>query len=117
MRFDRKRFFDGYRAEFRRLSQSQVNALEDLLRFIEADEGLTDVRQIAYVLATILHETAATFLPIEEYGKGKGRVYGKKDPVTGHAYFGRGLVQLTWKKNYQPTSRPIRSRSRNCSDS
>jgi putative chitinase len=99
-KISRKVFFDGYRREFKRLNQAQVEAIEDLLFLIEADEDLSDVRQIAYVLATILHETAATYRPIEEYGKGKGRVYGKKDPVTGHAYYGRGFVQLTWKKNY-----------------
>jgi hypothetical protein len=38
--------------------------------------------------------------PIEEYGKGKGQPYGKADPVTGEAYYGRGFVQLTWKDNY-----------------
>jgi hypothetical protein len=54
----------------------------------------------AYVLATTLHETAATMLPIEEYGRGKGRPYGEPDPLTGQTYYGRGYVQLTWKENY-----------------
>ncbi|HKJ73896.1 MAG TPA: glycoside hydrolase family 19 protein, partial [Alphaproteobacteria bacterium] len=26
--------------------------------------------------------------------------YGRKDPETGQAYYGRGYVQLTWKFNY-----------------
>lgn len=56
---------------------------------------------LAYVLATVYHETAATMLPIEEYGKGHGRPYGEPDPVTGQVYYGRGYVQLTWKDNYQ----------------
>lgn len=38
--------------------------------------------------------------PIAEYGKGKNKPYGKPDSQTGHAYYGRGYVQLTWKANY-----------------
>lgn len=38
--------------------------------------------------------------PIREYGRGRGRAYGARDRQTGHAYFGRGYVQLTWKANY-----------------
>ena len=46
--------------------------------------------------------------PIEEYGKGKGRPYGKKikfnrTPYTypDKIYYGRGDVQLTWYENYE----------------
>lgn len=71
-----------------------------LLGFLAADPLMTDVRWVAYVLATVRHETAFTFAPIEEYGKGEGRPYGKPDPTTGQTYYGRGYVQLTWKDNY-----------------
>lgn len=54
--------------------------------------------QLAYVLATVKHETAGTFKPIAEYGKGKGKKYGI--PNNGHVYYGRGFVQLTWSWNY-----------------
>ena len=33
---------------------------------------------IAYMLATSYHETAHTMQPIEEWGKGMGKSYGKK---------------------------------------
>jgi putative chitinase len=105
MKINRERFFAGYREEFGRLSQSQVDALTDLLDFIEADETMTDKHHISYVLATIKHETANTFLPIEEYGKGRGRKYGIADKETGQKYYGRGLVQLTWRKNYEVFSK------------
>lgn len=59
---------------------------------------------VAYVLATIYHETAKTMRPIEEYGKGAGRPYGEVDAETGQAYYGRGYVQLTWRENYQKAS-------------
>jgi predicted chitinase len=67
--------------------------------------GLTLKTQQAYVLATVEHETARTFRPLEEYGKGKGRPYGKIDPQTGKAYYGRGFVQLTWRANYAKYSK------------
>lgn len=81
------------------LSQGQVNGCETLL-----DEGASRGSRLpclAYVLATAYHETAHTMQPIEEYGKGKGRPYGKPAGPYGKAYYGRGYVQLTWLANYQ----------------
>lgn len=63
------------------------------------------ISQISYVLATVRHETAGTYLPIAEYGKGEGKPYGNPDPLTGKIYYGRGYVQLTWKENYERFSR------------
>lgn len=54
-------------------------------------QGITNRNQICYIMATIQHETAATFKPIAEYG-GANRPYAP--------YYGRGYVQLTWKYNY-----------------
>lgn len=75
-----------------------------LLGFIAADNAIQDQRWVAYMLATVRHETAYTYAPIEEYGRGAGRSYGAPDPVTGQTYYGRGYVQLTWKSNYQTFS-------------
>lgn len=100
MKFDREQFFTGYREQFGSLSQPQVDALNDLLTYIEDDPDMTDPRWIAYALATAYHETARTFRPIAEYGKGRGHSYGIPDGTTGQTYYGRGLVQLTWKRNY-----------------
>ncbi|WP_310606735.1 peptidoglycan-binding protein [Buttiauxella brennerae] len=58
------------------------------------------VSWLAYVMATAYHETAGTMEPIEEYGHGKGKEYGNPDKETGETYYGRGYVQITWKKNY-----------------
>jgi len=73
--------------------------------------GLTDLRWLAYILATVYHETGRTFEPIEEIGKGSKRPYGKKLKQSGEAYsepdelyYGRGLVQLTWYENYDKFS-------------
>jgi putative chitinase len=99
---NRKRFYDLIRAPLfgGTLSQSQVDGLEYLLDYAERHEPPLDLRQVAYILATVLHETARTMQPIEEYGKGQGHPYGVPDPITGETYHGRGWVMITWKKNY-----------------
>lgn len=53
---------------------------------------------LAYGLATAWHE--ARLKPISEIGKGAGKPYGRPG-VHGQAQYGRGLVQLTWDKNYE----------------
>ena len=60
------------------------------------------------MLATSFHETARTMMPIEEWGKGKGKSYGRKIKQSGQPYawpdqiyYGRGDVQLTWYENYE----------------
>lgn len=69
--------------------------------------GVTDVNQIAYVLATAWHETAKTMQPIAEFGRGRKRKYGQRIKLSGKPYtdtvnifYGRGFVQLTWYENY-----------------
>lgn len=99
-KIDREKFFDAYRESFGSLEQGAVDGIESLLASLEADEKVTDLRHAAYMLATARHETAKTFQPIKEYGRGEGLKYGKPDPVTGKTYYGRGYVQLTWKDNY-----------------
>jgi hypothetical protein len=77
----------------------QVEGINAILDEWESRQ-LTDMRWLAYALATTYHETAKTMWPIEEFGKGKGKKYGKPDSETGLIYYGRGFVQLTWKYNY-----------------
>lgn len=76
-------------------------AFRQLLGFVAADADMQDRRWVAYLLATIRHETAFTFAPIEEIGHGAGLPYGAPDAHTGLVYYGRGYVQLTWWGNYQ----------------
>lgn len=84
-----------------KLKQAQVNGMNAILDEWEKNYSNADDRFLAYMLATTFHETATTMQPIEEYGRGKGRTYGKPDPISGKVYFGRGFVQLTWKANYE----------------
>lgn len=101
MKFDRKTFFTEYRKAFGPLKQEQVEALEFLLDSFEGS-AWKDVRHIAYALSTVKHETADTYKPIKEYRSrvgSKGRANQDRYWLSG--YYGRGFVQLTWKRNYQ----------------
>src|SRR5690554_4978921 len=97
----RKNFFNG------KLSVQQFEGIKAIL--VKWDEsGFKDLRWLAYMLGTVYHETARTMYPIEEYGKGRGRRYGKKYKQSGqpydepdHIYYGRGYVQITWYENYE----------------
>jgi len=108
MTFDRKTYFDSVRASLFEgsMSQDQVEGQEAILGEWELQgqvpgPPMTDTRFLAYMLATTYHETSTEMQPIEEYGKGEGMEYGKVDPTTGYAYYGRGFVQLTWAENYK----------------
>lgn len=57
--------------------------------------------QAAYVLATARWETAGTMLPVKEaYYLGKKAENWRKSNLRYYPWYGRGLVQLTWKDNY-----------------
>lgn len=65
-----------------------------------AKEHKVTLDELAYILATIWHETAFTMKPIQEMGGNKylkGKAY--------WPFFGRGYVQLTWKYNYEKASK------------
>lgn len=101
---DRAAFFTAARPIFGGvLKQSQVDGTEALL----AACGEMPVTWAAYVLATAFHETAHTMQPIAEYGKGKGRPYGRAGKY-GQAQYGRGYVQLTWDANYERADRELK---------
>lgn len=102
-------------------SKYKFEYVENILKELNAVDEFKNPLYIAYALATIYHETAHTFLPLEEYGFGKSKVYGKsfknnndnvcytngkKNKTYSLAtypqyYYGRGFVQLTWFDNYK----------------
>lgn len=118
-KFDRAKFFNGYRKYFGPMDSDLVNSLDTLLNQIEKDERFraakdvrTPRRQLAYCLATFKWETAHTFKPIKEYGGSAyfNRRYGPQTKVgkqlgnikagDGARFCGRGFVQLTGRSNY-----------------
>ena len=117
MKFDRAKFFASYAAAFGSLTQAQQDGLNALLAAAEADTEITDIRWLAYMLATVKHECADRWKPIEEFGRGKGHRYGNPVTVTDPAgkqftnvYYGRGFVQLTWDYNYRSMGSALKNR-------
>lgn len=104
-RMDRGVFFASVRRSLFKgsLTQSQVDGLNLLLDEFERrfdNPTSNSLKAFGYLLGTTFHETARTMQPIAEWGKGKGRPYGRPHPVSGKVYYGRGFVQLTWYDNY-----------------
>ena len=121
MKFDRSKFFEGYRQQFRALNQTQVEGLERLLWGVETYYGWWDnIDQIANAFSQIKHETAHSFHPcVEGYylGDSKASNYytGNTDRVRRFQaslryfpHFGRGDIQLTWEENYRDQSAFVR---------
>lgn len=103
IQFDRKTYFDSVRPSLfqGKLSQDQVEGQEAILgewELPQVDMPTTDLRWLAYMLATTYHETSATMQPIEEYGKGSGKSYGKEDPETKQTYYGRGFRTINLER-------------------
>jgi putative chitinase len=113
---DRKTFFDSVRASLfgGTLSQGQVDGIDYLInvweRHFEIPNPRDGTKWLSYAMATVFHETAQTMQPIEEYGKGQGKSYGKPTGPHGHCYYGRGFVQLTWEDNYIKGEKNLKDR-------
>lgn len=93
-------FFAGVRNVTGKLSQPQVKSINGIL----AQASKHPVGWVAYELATAWHE--ARFEPIPEIGRGKGRPYGQPGKY-GQPQYGRGLVQLTWDRNFEWADRAL----------
>jgi len=96
---DRTKLFAGAKSLFGTYGQEQVDGINLIVDEFERRQW-PDKRHLAYILATVQHETASTMQPVREIGRGKNYKYGIPDAQTGRTYYGRGYVQLTWKRNY-----------------
>lgn len=107
MTLDHQKWIAAYSAAYGHIDPVKQQNIERLLSALEADAAVTDVRWAAYMLATVKHECADRWSPVEEFGKGAGRPYGEPVRVVSsdgqshlNTYYGRGYVQITWKDNY-----------------
>lgn len=115
-----QRFFDVVRPMHGSggIPQSVVDVYNTFIE--EAKRRRVGAQKLAYILATVKHETGGTFMPVREtfagsdeqairrlenaFSRGqlpwvKTRYWDKK--ANGHSYFGRGYVQITHDYNYK----------------
>lgn len=62
------------------------------------NQDIANIDAIKYILATVEHETNGTFKPVKEaYWLSENW---RKKNLRYYPYYGRGLVQITWRHNY-----------------
>lgn len=105
-------------ALFDKLTQSQVDGMEAILTEWERGRE-SDLRPLAYMLATVYHETAKTMQPIKEFGgdayfvrrywenKKVANQLGNKSAADAINMCGKGFVQLTGRRNYELASKKL----------
>ena len=92
------------------LTQSAVDNMNIIVDFWQQRFPTNPLNQLAYVLATVRREVGANMRPVRESfaasdaqarARLSNKAYAQSKGPYGHAYYGRGYVQLTWLNNYQ----------------
>jgi putative chitinase len=91
------------------MTQSQVDGANAILDAWDKWAPDSDLRFIAYALATAYWETDRTLQPIAEYGHGHGHSYGVPTGPYHQSYYGRGFVQLTWLSNFEKATTKLQA--------
>ena len=104
-----------------RLTQEQVDGVNTLLDVWDAYpqprevHGRTDLRHLAYILASVFHETGGRMVPVRETFAASdsqaisrleaawtaGRLRSVRTPYWRDGWFGRGPIQVTHERNYR----------------
>jgi Ca2+-binding RTX toxin-like protein len=98
---DRAAFMQAYQEEFGEALPAAVQTkLWQLVEFLRDDAAITDIRWMAYMLATAKLETIGfdPAIPEQRGGANQDNPYWTVD---GGRYYGRGYVQITWKTAYE----------------
>ena len=122
---DRQFFFDTVQTTLFKgsLTPAQIEGMNAIIDYWDANLATADRRWLAYILATAFHETAYTMQPVRETlatsdsraveiletAFASGRLSWVKTPYwrpdeDGKSWLGRGLVQLTHRRNYEAVS-------------
>lgn len=113
-----KIFFDTVRGPLfgGALNQSAVDNMNLIAEFWLTNHPSNPPNQLAYVLATVLAEVGQNMRPVRESfansdaearQKLAHRPYARPAGPFGHAYYGRGYVQLTHLENYERQSQKL----------
>ena len=92
---------------FKTLTDTQVKSIDAIIFECEK-QGVEDMRQVAYIMATAYWEAhnprkpELRMTPMKEFG-GEAYLKGKKY----YPYFGRGFSQLTWDYNYKKEAKRL----------
>ncbi|MGQ5525173.1 hypothetical protein ACUHMQ_18190 [Chitinimonas sp. PSY-7] len=92
------------------LAPARHTAISALFDLIEADPGFTQVREIAYFLATVRWESGHTFSPVQEKrfnSQRRPREWDCQNAYWKTGFYGRGLVQITWEANYKKAGQKL----------
>jgi hypothetical protein len=102
-KYDRRLFLAGFLREFcmnRNCNSDSNVSMCKLLGFIELDSSVTDVRWVAYMLATALIETGPKMEPVDEFKAGRNKRYGSPVKVF---QLSDGRVRITEQDGDQVT--------------
>ena len=77
-----------------KMTQPQVEGVTNILNYRDKNWPKMSDDELAYLLATVVHETAHKMQPVREMG-GERYLRSKKY----YPWVGEGLVQVTWKEN------------------
>ncbi len=68
-------------------------------------QKISERSHIAYILATVDHETNGSFQPVEEGYYLGANAEAHRQTLDYYPYYGRGYVQITWAENYHKYSK------------
>ncbi len=112
MQINRQVFFDEYISQFGKIKYKttveNINTmLDNLIKYSGLYNNAVFIEQMSYIAATVHHETGSRYSAFKEKRQvSTNTAYRRmikrlQDRYWYSGYYGRGPVQLTWKRNYQ----------------